>query len=190
MARTLTNSVITQLEQQAVSPFFAVKIAFPSGTLRLWTGLGDLTISSETYSGTGNFLGVSNLSETEELKASGLELTLSGIPSSLLGTMLTDNYQGSLVTVFFGFLSEADTGFSVVSDPFIIFQGLSETLELSEGSETLTAKMKVESRLIAIEESRARRYTNEDQQISHSDATSLRFVTGLQDKEIIWGKGS
>ena len=41
-----------------------------------------------------------------------------------------------------------------------------------------------------MEESRARRYTNEDQQILHSDDTSLRFVTGLQDKEIVWGKGS
>ena len=190
MTRTLTNSVITELSQEAVKPFFAVKVAFPSGTLRLWTGLGDITISSETYTGTGNFLGVSNLQETEELKASGLELTLSGIPSSLLGTMLTDNYQGSLVTVHFGFLSEANTGLSVVSDPFIIFQGLSDTLELSEGNESLTAKMKVESRLIAMEESRARRYTNEDQQILHSNDTSLRFVTGLQDKEIVWGKGS
>lgn len=190
MARTLTNSVITELTEEAVKPFFAVKVAFPSGTLRLWTGLGDISIDSETYSGTGNFLGVSNLSETEEFKASGLELTLSGIPTSLLGTMLTDNYQGSLVTVHFGFLSEASTGLSVIADPFIIFQGLSDTLELSEGAETLTAKMKVESRLIAMEESRARRYTNEDQQISHADDTSLRFVAGLQDKEIVWGKGS
>ena len=188
MTRTLTNSVITELSQEAVKPFFAVKVAFPSGTLRLWTGLGDITISSETYTGTGNFLGVSNLQETEELKASGLELTLSGIPSSLLGTMLTDNYQGSLVTVHFGFLSEANTGLSVVSDPFIIFQGLSDTLELSEGNESLTAKMKVESRLIAMEESRARRYTKEDQLIDFSSDNSLRFVAGLQDKEITWGK--
>ena len=188
MTRTLTNSVITQLSQPSVKPFFAVKIEFPSGTLRLWTGLGEATISSETYSGVGSFLGVSQIEESEEMKATGLELTLSGIPSSLVGTMLTDNYQGSLVTVFFGFLDEADTGLSIIADPFVVYKGLVDTLELSENANNVTAKTKVESRLIAMEESRARRYTNEDQQITHSSDTSLRFVAGLQDKEIAWGK--
>ncbi len=189
MTRTLTNSVINELDNDVVRPFFAVKIEFTSGTLRLWTGLFDITIDSETYTGTGNFLGISNLNESEEFKATGLELTLSGIPTSLLGTMLTDNYQGSLVTVFFGFLNETDQPQSAIADPFVIYKGLSDTLQLSENTENITAKMTVESRLIAMEESRARRYTNEDQQITHSSDTSLRFVAGLQDKEIVWGKG-
>lgn len=188
MTRTLTNSVITELSQPTVKPFFAIKLEFPSGTLRLWTGLGNATISSETYSGVGSFLGVSSVEESEEFKATGLELTLSGIPSSLIGTMLTDDYQGSLVTVFFGFLDEASTGISIIADPFIVYKGLVDTLELTENAQNVTAKVKVESRLIAMEESRARRYTNEDQQISHSTDTSLRFVAGLQDKELTWGK--
>lgn len=188
MTRTLTNSVITQLSEPSVNPFFAVKIEFPSGTLRLWTGLGTVTIASESYSGVGSFLGVSSIEESEEFKATGLELTLSGIPTSLIGTMLTDNYQGSLVTVFFGFIDEASTGISIIADPFIVYKGLVDTLELSENAQNVTAKLKVESRLIAMEETKARRYTNEDQQITHSSDTSLRFVAGLQDKEIAWGK--
>ena len=65
---------------------------------------------------------------------------------------------------------------------------MGDTLELSENAENVTAKMKVESRLIAMEESRARRYTDEDQKIDFSTDTSLRFIAGLQDKEITWGK--
>ena len=188
MTRTLTNSIISELSEPSVIPFFAVKLEFPSGTLRIWTGLGDATISSETYSGTGSFLGVSSVEESEELKATGLELQLSGIPTSLIGTMLTDDYQGSLVTVFFGFMNETNTGLSIIADPFIVYKGLVDTLELSENAENVTAKMKVESRLIAMEESRARRYTDEDQKIDFSTDTSLRFIAGLQDKEITWGK--
>ena len=39
-----------------------------------------------------------------------------------------------------------------------------------------------------MEESRARRYTKEDQLIDFTSDNSLRFVAGLQDKEITWGK--
>ena len=188
MTRTLTNSIISELDNDVVRPFFAVKLEFPSGTLRLWTGLGDATISSETYTGVGSFLGVSSIEESEELKATGLELTLSGIPTSLVGTMLTDNYQGSLVTLFFGFLTEDATAPALISDPFIVYKGLTDTLELSENTDEVVAKLKVESRLIAMEESRARRYTKEDQLIDFTSDNSLRFVAGLQDKEITWGK--
>ena len=79
MTRTLTNTIISELDNDTVRPFFAVKLEFPSGTLRLWTGLFDITISSETYTGVGSFLGISSVEESEELKATGLELTLSGI---------------------------------------------------------------------------------------------------------------
>ena len=41
---------------------------------------------------------------------------------------------------------------------------------------------------IAMEEARNRRYTDEDQKIDFSSDNSLRFVAGLQDKEITWGK--
>ena len=189
MTRTLTNTIINELDNDTVRPFFAVKLEFPSGTLRLWTGLQDISISSETYTGVGSFLGVSSVEESEELKATGLELTLSGIPTSLIGTMLTDNYQGSLVTVFFGFLTEFGGSVqSPLADPFIVYKGLADTLELSENTENVTAKLKVESRLIAMEEARNRRYTDEDQKIDFSSDNSLRFVAGLQDKEITWGK--
>ena len=65
---------------------------------------------------------------------------------------------------------------------------MADTLELSENTENVTAKLKVESRLIAMEEARNRRYTDEDQKIDFSSDNSLRFVAGLQDKEITWGK--
>lgn len=41
------------------APFNAVKIEFPGYTARVWSGLGQLTIDSETYQGAGKMLGVS-----------------------------------------------------------------------------------------------------------------------------------
>ena len=82
MTRVLTTNISNELDNETVKAFFAVKIEFPSGTLRMWTGLGEATISSETYTGLGNLIGVSRVEESEELKATGIELSLSGVPSS------------------------------------------------------------------------------------------------------------
>ena len=59
------QKIISELDNDTVRPFFAVKLEFPSGTLRLWTGLQDISISSETYTGVGSFLGVSSFEERE-----------------------------------------------------------------------------------------------------------------------------
>ena len=60
MTRTLSTAVSNLLDDELVKPFLAVKLPFPSGgTLRLWTGHGDITVDSETYSGAGQFLGIS-----------------------------------------------------------------------------------------------------------------------------------
>ena len=188
MTRTLTTNVSNILDDDQVLAFFAVKIEFPSGTLRMWTGLGEETIDSETYTGLGNLIGISKVEESEELRATGLELTLSGVPSSLLGTILTDSYQGSPVTVFMGFLTESSTGVTIVADPFTVYKGQADTMNINEDGENLVVSLKVENRIIALEERRNRRYTEEDQKISHSTDDSLRFIAGLQNKEISWGR--
>jgi len=188
MTRVLTTNISNELDNETVKAFFAVKIEFPSGTLRMWTGLGEATISSETYTGLGNLIGVSRVEESEELKATGIELSLSGVPSSLLGTMLTDSYQGSPVTVFMGFLSENSTGDTIIADPFTIYKGQADTMNIADGGSELVVSLKVENRIIALEERRNRRYTEEDQKIDQSSDDSLRFIAGLQSKEISWGR--
>ena len=185
MTRTLSTAVSNLLDDELVKPFLAVKLPFPSGgTLRLWTGHGDITVDSETYSGAGQFLGISIVEESEEVKATGITLILSGVPSTLLGSLITEEFQGMLVVVHLGFLGDSNA----VTGSFKIFSGLADNVEIAETGTTSTVSMKVESRLILLEQSSSRRYTNEDQQTSHANDTSLRFVATLQDKEIIWGK--
>ena len=76
MTRTLTTAVTNLLDDDVVNPFIAVKIPFPSGAMRVWTGLGDITVDSETYSGVGSFLSISSITESSEVKATGLTKSL------------------------------------------------------------------------------------------------------------------
>ena len=93
MSRGLTSGFLTELSASSLKPFLAMKAEFLEGDVRLWTGYGDISISSETYTGGGTLLGVSGVEETSEIKATGLNVSLSGVDSSILSIALTANYQ-------------------------------------------------------------------------------------------------
>ena len=61
-------------------------IGSPSGTeyLRYWTGYGDLSWDGETWLGAGELLALSPIEESQQLKAIGFNVTLSGLPSALV----------------------------------------------------------------------------------------------------------
>ena len=185
MSRNLTSAVQTQLAATELQPFFAIKLNFDSGALRLWTGYGDITVNSETYTGGGQLLGVSAIEETVEVAAKGVSMSLNGIDASLVSLALTENYQTRSAKIYLGFLSSG----AVVADPYLIFDGRMDVMTIDDNGETANISLTAESRLIDLERARERRYTSDDQKVRHPNDTGLDFVASLQEKEIAWGSG-
>ena len=119
MSRDLTTAVQNQLAASELEPFFAIKLAFDSGDVRIWTGYTEITVASETYIGGGQLLSISAIEETVEIAARGVNLALNGINSSLVSVALTESYQGRTAQVYLGVISSG----SVVSDPYLVFDG-------------------------------------------------------------------
>lgn len=186
MARSLTAGMVTEVTAASLQPILLVKLAFDSADLNLWTGIGDLSFGGDTYTGAGDLLTFSRIEESDDLKAVGLTGTLSGIPSSLIAIALAEDYMGRAVTVWFGALDSAG---ALVTSPFKVFAGLIDTMPVEDGGETATIQVTAENRLARLEESRARRYTPEDQAIDYPDDKGLDFVVALNDgREIVWGR--
>jgi hypothetical protein len=185
MSRNLTTAVQNELAASELQPFFAIKLAFDSGDVRVWTGYNDITIASETYIGGGQLLSISPIEETVEIAARGVNLALNGINSSLVSVALTESYQGRSAKVYLGVISSG----AVVSDPYLVFDGRMDVMTIEDAGDTANISLSAESRLIDLERARVRRYTNNDQQNQFAGDTSLRFVADLQDKEIAWGSG-
>jgi len=185
MSRDLTTAVQNQLSADELEPFFAVKLNFDSGDLRLWTGYGDITVDSETYTGGGQLLDISEIEETVETAARGITMSLNGVDSSLVSLALTENYQTRSAKVYLGVLSSG----AVVASPYQLFDGRMDVLSIDDSGDTATITMTAESRLIDLERPRLRRYTSEDQKLRHPTDTGLDFVAALQEKEIAWGTG-
>lgn len=184
MSRTVPAALLSALSGDEIEVFYAVDLAFDSGNMRLWTGYGDRTISSQTYTGTGNLLTIDGLEEASDLSARGTTLTLSGLDSTIVSYALTEEYQGRLVTIYWG----------VGSETVEVFSGYMDKMTIQDAGDNATISLSVESRLITLERANVRRYTSESHAgvrtakgLTGSD-TFFDWVTKLQDKQIVWGR--
>jgi len=186
MSRGVTAALNTQLTSSSLQPFLAVRMAFQTGDLRLWTGYNDITIDGDTYTGSGTLMSISPAEETAAVEAKGASIMLSGIPTDVVSLALSQNYQNRRCIIYFGCLSSG----AVVADPYPIFTGSMDVMTIDEGSETVSIGLSVESRLIDLERARNRRYTSEDQKQIYPNDLGLDFVVDLQDMPIAWGRST
>lgn len=109
-SRALTDAVAAAIVAGKVRPVVFVEGAFydsgsPSESfLRLWSGLGDISWNSTTWTGAGQLLSISPLEESAEVKAVGFNVELSGLPQSILSTALANVRQGKPGKVWLGLM--------------------------------------------------------------------------------------
>ena len=208
MSRSLSSGIIGAISSESIKPFFAIELRFDTQTLYFWTGLGNITVDGITYVGTGQFLKVSEISETAEISAKGAMITLSGIPSELLSLILSEPYQGRLGIIRFGLMdanrsylldedgnyvlqedsSRIDITAGDPNDLVEIFKGYMDQMNIEEGAETSTVALSMESKLIDLERPRVLRYTDANQKSRFPTDRGFEFVEDLQDKQFNWGR--
>jgi len=210
MSRNLDADMVTALSDAEIQIFFAVQLNFDSQQLNLWTGLGEISIDGNAYTGAGNFLQFSSIEETSEIAARGATITLSGIPSDLLSLALSEPYQGRVCRIYFGVLDaktfyllqenadliEDENGvgigidFNTAADDVIteVFSGYIDQMDISEEANTSSIGLSVESKLIDLERARTFRYTSESQKAKYPNDLAFDFVEDLQDKKFSWGR--
>ena len=185
MSRSLTSAMQSAVTADLVRPIILVQCAFDSGNLNLWNGVGNLTVSSVDYVGAGTLLAIGEITETSELQANGITVTLSGITDPLLAKARDEDYQGRELKVLLGAM---DASNGVISTPVNVFSGFMDTMVINDSSENATIQIAVENRLIGFERTRVRRYTAEDQLIDFPNDKGLEFVADMAEKEIVWGR--
>lgn len=209
MSRDLSALTIQNIEEDVVYPFFAVEMLFDGdNTIRMWTGVGVLTLDDGTeWVGVGDILGISDIEETAEMSVKGANITLSAVSSEALSLALSEPYQGRVCNIYFGtfsagrllqesgsfilledgskiFLQTGSTGFNQ------LFSGYMDQMNITDGAETSSIEISVENRLIDLERARVARFSSGYQKSLFPLDLGLDFVEDLQDKEILWGRTS
>jgi hypothetical protein len=206
MSRDLSVTTIENINADVVEPFFAVELAFDNNLIRLWTGVGTLTLEDGTqWVGTGNLLDISTIEETKDMAVKGANISLSGIPSELLSLALTQPYQGRVCDIYFGTFTsgtilQETSNFILLQDGGRInleitangfnkmFSGYMDQMNIIDAAETATIELLVENKLIDLERARVARFTSGYQKSIYPLDKGLDFIEDLQDKNIPWGR--
>lgn len=180
----LTSAMQSALVADVVRPILLCDIETAGTPVRAWTGVGDLVWGAITFLGVGKFGGVTPVSETSELRASGITFTLDGVASEMISTALGQIRQGKSAKLYLGAL-DISTG-ALIADPYLIFNGLTDVPTVEDSAETATIGLTAENRLIDLERPRVRRNTQEDQKLRDATDLGFEYVPSLQDAEFVW----
>lgn len=184
MSRDLTTDMATAIAAKVVRPVLLVEGQFAGGTLHWWTGVGELSWNAIAWTGVGDLLGVSEVEETDEIKAGGVTFTLSSVKTSAIALALAEMRRGLPGKVWLALLDEAG---AVVADPKILFRGTLDTCVTRDGGETSTISLTYEHALIDLERPRQVRYTDQEQKRRFAGDRGLEGVSALQDAQVPWG---
>ncbi|PWS34305.1 hypothetical protein DFH01_25095 [Falsiroseomonas bella] len=163
------------------APVVLVELDFASGPFRAWTGLGQLNWAGKVFEGVGSIGAVGEVEETVELRAVRLTLALSPVPQEVVDIALAERSFRLRPARLWGALLDAEGAF--VADPFPLWAGLMDTMEVTDGAEPRVA-LTCESRLVDLERAEVRRYTDADQQAEYPGDRFLEYVPALQEAEI------
>jgi hypothetical protein len=185
MARGITALLLAEIVASKMSPIVFFEGEFSSGWIRVWSGPGTLTWDGKDWSGVGDFMSVSPMSETGTVSATGITVGLSGIPSDLISVVYNEARQGKIGKVYIGAF---DSTGAIVADPYMAFAGKLDVPTDSDDGESAKITITYETRLIDLERPRERRFTPESQKIDYPDDEGFAFVAPLQDAQLTWGR--
>jgi hypothetical protein len=123
----------TEAEAAQNAPFAMVKIELPTATVRFFTGVGELTWDSQTWTGAGDLGFIGPLESSTELRAGRVEIGLSGLDASVKADALNELARGANVYIYLGFFDTATD--AIVADPWLAFFGKVDQPSVTEKSD-------------------------------------------------------
>lgn len=183
------RSVTTELQNAVVQPIvrwvWLVRIVFDDITVAWTNSYRDIVYNSVSYTATGNLGKISQIKEATGIKASGVDITLSGIKSEVVALALTKKYINRKVYIYQAVVDEAWNFDSTKCK--LAFLGSIDNIAGSSGNSP-SFTIAVKSRLADWERSRNLKYTDADQQKLYPGDKGMEYIPQLAQKKIVWPK--
>jgi hypothetical protein len=183
VVRTLTTAVGNAALADHVVVLALLEFDFSSGFVRMTNSGYDVVYGGYTWSGKGAAASMEVIKEPSDLYAAGVAFRLSGIPSAMVTTATSEDYQGRAAKMWLAFCSADHV---VQADPVLLWVGRMDVMTIDMGVEA-TITLTTESRFADWDRPRIRRYNDADQQAMYPGDTGLRYMEQLVEKQLIWG---
>lgn len=185
MSRDLTAGMVTEITGTQLKPALLLYLDFPSGAVRFWEGIGDLSWDSQTWTGAGSMGSVDFATESTGVQAHGAVFSLSGIDPSLIALALGDKVRGREAVLY---LAALDGAGAVIADPVEIFSGRMDHMTITESEDAASINVHCESYLIDISRASEWRYSHEHQRQLFPGDVGFEFAATTVDQDIHWNQ--
>ncbi len=189
-SRGIASAIVTAADGRVVRPVTFVELAFdsPTGTLYVHNDIGSITANdwdgtSQTWQGVGDFGGIDEFEEGDEVSPYAVTLVLSGIDATIASTVLTDDTVLREVRILQGLLDDTR---SLVAAPHPMWEGQIDEQQVAIGEESVI-RVTAESRMIAFEQTNGSLFNDSDQQELFSGDVGFEYLPQMIDAEIRWG---
>lgn len=185
MTRSLSAAINTAVQQEEIRIAFLLELELDSGDVNMWSGNGDLSWNSKTWSGLGDLGSISGVGEAIDLSETRIEATLSPVDGGDLLDLITEltdqDPVGRGFTLYLAFFN-ADT---TIDDVVTLTAGFIDAVKFTDGV-IAGVSLWLSSEAALLRREHFYRLDDAMQQNLFSGDKGLEFVTDLND-EINWG---
>jgi len=180
MSRGLTSEQLAAVAEEVVRCAYLITLTLDSGTTRVTTAPADVTIDGNTWLG-GKAVEVSGIDEASDTSAAQITAALSGIPTDMIMTVLSEPLQNRRAEVSL-VLFDADW---VPLDPIVLFRGRIDQSEITLGS-TARVALTITNHLADWSRAKLRRFSDEEHQARHAGDLGFQTAAAMATREIVW----
>ena len=183
MTRLINSATLAALESDSFNIATLVQIDF-SSTIRITDWARSVTALSNTWNSSANFIGVGDVTESQELRVNDLTLTLSGVDQTYVAIFLANNYIDVPINVYRVILDNAD---AVVGAPILIFDGILTGYAIEDTEEESKVTVQMASHWKDFEKENGRRTNHNSQQLYFAGDEGFEFAP-KSIKDLKWGR--
>jgi hypothetical protein len=191
MPRELSANQNTYLAGNSLIGITLIEIGINGSTNKFYTDAPfDIDYDGDTYEAQGNFLGVSETSETANLQITSINLILSALDIAVVLDLCDSNQINQPVTIRKAFLDPTD--YSLIGDSagdraIVIFKGKITSYRIENAEQTATINLEVTSQFANFNRTTGRRTNQGSLQREHATDFGFQYAhEPIQD--IKWGK--
>lgn len=190
--RPLDPALSAEIAKDVVKPFFAVSIALPDPVF-IWTGTGGIEFAGEDWIGIGGVDSAGNavaigaletIGEGTDGSATGVKVTLVGIPSEHREHLEQQAVRGAEFRVYIGALNETR---QIVQAYKLLTKAKLDSYQIVDGAD-LSVIVTGESRMLDQRRPSIKRYTDAAQQRKYPGDRFFEYMPQLPSIPILWAK--
>jgi hypothetical protein len=191
VTRGLSSAQNTYLAGDALVAVTLIDIGVNSASDIAYTDAPfDVVYDGTTYQAQGNFMGISESSETADLQITNINIVISALDINNVRTLARSEQINQDVSVYRTFLNPTDNaliGDSAGDQAILIFKGKIAGYRITDANDTATITLEVASQFANFNRKTGRRTNNASLQREHATDFGFQYShETLQD--IRWGK--